>query len=136
VPRVERVFRKQREEKIEEWKSNVDIADRNGGNVASVLQGYSIRLDGYQNLSEEEKEAQWKARWELPRPAEERAEYEERIAKHRTINAKTVEIVTGIEKIQTNMEEDRKHWQASEEVRQLQNIRTTRGRQRILRGTT
>jgi len=67
-------------------------------------------MDGYQNLSEEEKEVQWKTRWELPRPCEEKAEYEERIAKNRKINNKTVEIITGIEKIQTNMEEDRKHW--------------------------
>mmetsp|Transcript_20727 Transcript_20727/g.31788 ORF Transcript_20727/g.31788 Transcript_20727/m.31788 type:complete len:653 (+) Transcript_20727:3424-5382(+) len=33
------------------------------------------------------------------------------------------------------MEEDRKHWQASEELRQLYNIRTERGRRRIMRGT-
>ena len=88
----------------------------------------------YQNLSEEEKETQWKARWELPGKLEEKPEYEERIATNRKIKNKTVEIITGIEKISTNMEEDRKHWQASEEVRQLYNIRTDRGKKRILRG--
>lgn len=89
----------------------------------------------YQNLSEEEKEIQWKARWELPRPLEEKPEYAARIARNRKVNNRTVEIISGIEKIQTNMEEDRKHWQASEEVRQLYNIRTERGKKRILRGT-
>ena len=86
-------------------------------------------------MSEEEKEIHWKAKWELPKPLESKPEYEERIATNRKIINKTVEIVQGIEKIQTNMEEDRKHWQASEEVRQLYNIRTERGKKRILRGT-
>jgi hypothetical protein len=87
-----------------------------------------MRQDGnYQNLSPEEKEIKWREKWDLPR-AEEKLEYEERIAKNKKIQHKTVEILTGIEKIQANMEEDRKHWQASEEVRQLQNIRTAKGR--------
>jgi len=37
VPRVEKVFRKHRDGRIEEWKAAIDNADRNGGNVASVL---------------------------------------------------------------------------------------------------
>lgn len=32
------------------------------------------------------------------------------------------------------MEEDRKHWQVSDEFRQLYNIRSERGRKRILLG--
>jgi hypothetical protein len=64
----------------------------------------------YQNLSEEEKEVQWKAKWELPGKAQDKPEYEERIATNRKIKSKLVEIVTGVEKVYTNMEEDRKHW--------------------------
>jgi hypothetical protein len=41
---------------------------------------------------------------------EEKSEYAARIAKNRKINNRTLEIITGIEKIQSNMEEDRKHW--------------------------
>jgi hypothetical protein len=70
---------------------------------------YEARCD-LSNLSEEEKEIQWKARWELPRPLEEKPEYAARIARNRKVNNRTVEIISGIEKIQTNMEEDRKHW--------------------------
>jgi hypothetical protein len=39
----------------------------------------------YQNLSQEEKETQWKARWELPRPMEERSEYQVRISTNKKI---------------------------------------------------
>jgi len=136
VPRIEKVFRKKRDMKIAEIKKELDESEKSGGSTAAAFAKAGMRPDvNYQNLSEEEKEMQWKARWELPRQCEDKAEYEERIAKNRKINNKTVEIVAGIEKIQTNMEEDRKHWQASEEVRQLYNIRTERGKKRILRGT-
>jgi hypothetical protein len=120
VPRVERVFRRLRDEKIAAIKKELDESEKSGGNPAAAFAKAGVRQDAnYQNLSEEEKEIQWKARWELPRACEERSEYEERIARNGKINAKTLEIIAGIEKIQTNMEEDRKHWQASEEVRQL-----------------
>ena len=39
----------------------------------------------YQNLSEEEKEIQWKAKWELPGKVLDKPEYEERIATSRKI---------------------------------------------------
>jgi dynein heavy chain len=118
VPKIEKVFRDKRQQKIEEIKAELDDTEKSGNNTAGAFAKAGMRPDvNYQNLSEEEKETQWKARWELPGRNEEKAEYEERIAKNRKINNKTVEIITGIEKIQTNMEEDRKHWQASEEVR-------------------
>jgi hypothetical protein len=90
----------------------------------------------YQNLSQEEKESQWKARWELPKPMEERSEYQARISTNKKIKQKNNEIITGIENIASNMEDDRKQWQASEEVRQLYNIKSARGMQRILRATS
>jgi len=48
---------------------------------------------------------------------QEKAEYEYRISKNKKIQNKQYEILSGIERISSNMEEDRKHWQASEEVR-------------------
>ena len=58
----------------------------------------------------EEKEMQWKSKWELPRDIESRSEYVEKIAENMKINQKKSEIVLGIEKIKTKREEDRKHW--------------------------
>jgi dynein heavy chain len=128
VPRIEKVFRERRGEKIAALKAELDEAEKGGGNPAAALAKAGMRQDGnYQNLSPEEKEIKWREKWDLPR-ADEKLEYEERIAKNKKIQHKTAEILTGIEKIQANMEEDRKHWQASEEVRQLQNIRTAKGR--------
>jgi hypothetical protein len=118
VPRIEQIFRAKRQKKIEEIKAELNESEKSGGNTAAAFAKAGMRPDmNYQNLSEEEKETQWKARWELPGKLEEKPEYEERIATNRKIKNKTVEIITGIEKISTNMEEDRKHWQASEEVR-------------------
>ena len=70
-----------------------------------------MRLDvNYQNLSQEEKETQWRVRWELPKPMAERSEYQTRIANNKKIKQKNKEIIDGIENIASNMEDDRKHW--------------------------
>jgi hypothetical protein len=67
---------------------------------------------------------------------EERSEYQVRISTNKKIKQKNNEIITGIENIASNMEDDRKQWQASEELRQLYNIKSTRGMQRILKATS
>ena len=65
---------------------------------------------------------------------DDKEEYEYRISRNGKIRTKTKEIIQGNDNIASNMEEDRRHWNASEEVRQLNNIRSTRGMQRILKG--
>ena len=111
VPRIEKVFRQRRDVKIAEMKKDLDESERSGGNTAQAFARAGMRPDiNYQNLSEEEKTTSWRARWELPKPMEEKPEYVDRIRKNKKIALKTVEIIEGIEKIQTNMEEDRKHW--------------------------
>jgi len=111
VPRIEKVFRQRRDIKIAEMKKDLDESERSGGNTAQAFARAGMRPDiNYQNLSEEEKTTSWRARWELPKPMEEKPEYVDRIRKNKKIALKTVEIIEGIEKIQTNMEEDRKHW--------------------------
>lgn len=137
MPRLEIIFRKQRENKIEEIKRELDEAEKSGGNAAAAFQKAGMRPDVYyQNLTEEEKEAQWKARWELPQTSklDEKHEYEHRIANNRKIQNKQFEILAGIEKISESMDDDRKHWQANDDVRALYNIRTDRGKRRILKG--
>lgn len=89
----------------------------------------------YPNKSPEEKELFWQEKLQLPRNMDEKPEYVDRIARKSKIKNKKLEITEGVQKIQTNMEEDRKRWQASEERRYLSNMRTERGKRRLLRGS-
>jgi len=139
VPRIEVIFRQKRDLKIAAIKKELDDSEKSGGNTAAAFQKAGMRPDvNYQNLSEEEKEIQWKARWDLPKQAGEKPgekeSYEQKIEHSSNIKKKITEIDNGIENIHSSMEEDRKHWQASEELRQLYNIRTDKGKRRILRG--
>lgn len=85
-------------------------------------------------MTDDEKDEEWKKRWQLPKPYESKPEYEDRISRNKNINNTSIYIIEGIENIQANMEDDRKHWQVSDEFRQLYNIRSERGRKRILLG--
>lgn len=85
-------------------------------------------------MTDEEKGEEWNKKWTLPKPYEVKPDYEERISRNKNINNNSIYIIEGIESIQTSMEDDRKHWQASDEFRQLYNIRSERGRKRILLG--
>ena len=111
IPRIEVVFRQHRDMKIAAIKKELDESEKSGGNTAAAFQKAGMRPDvNYQNLSEEEKEIQWKARWDLPRPLTDKESYEQRIEHNKKIKTKITEIDTGIENIQTSMEEDRKQW--------------------------
>jgi hypothetical protein len=59
--------------------------------------------------------------------------YEERITSNKKIQSKIEEILIGIDAVAPAMEDDRRHWQASEELRQLQNMRHERGVRKCLR---
>ena len=135
VPRIEKVFRERRDAKIAAIKKEIDDVEMGGGNAAAAFGKAAMRQDGnYQNLTEEEKESQWKARWELPRALESKSEYEDRINHNRKVRDKSKEILAGIEGVAAAMEADAKHWQASEEVRQLRAARNQGHRKRALRG--
>ena len=64
----------------------------------------------YQNKSPEEKEIFWQEKLALPRNMDDKPEYVDRIAKKGKIKNKKNEIIEGVQRIQTNMEEDRKRW--------------------------
>lgn len=120
-------------------KKEFDDAEKAGGGGANRFNaargGMRNPADvNFQNMSEEEKEEEWKRKWQLPKPFESKSEYEERIAKNKGINNNSIYIIEGIENIQSVMEEDRKQWQASDEFRHLYNIRSERGIKRILLG--
>jgi len=59
VPLVERVFRERRAAQIAAIKKELDDSQQSGGNPAVALSKAGMRPDNYQNLSEEEKEANW-----------------------------------------------------------------------------
>ena len=140
IPRIEKVFRDEREKKISVIKKEMEESEKNGGGGAAgrfgagrgAGAGAGMRNPGdvnFQNMSEE-----WRKKWQLPRTYEAKQEYEEKIAKKST-TVISVQILEGIENIQQIIEDDRKHWQASDEFRQLYNIRSDRGRKRILLGS-
>lgn len=74
VPNVEKIFRDRRQKKIEEIKAELDDTEKSGNNTAGAFAKAGMRPDvNYQNLSEEEKETMWNARWELPLKDQEKA---------------------------------------------------------------
>lgn len=118
-----------------EYKSKIEALERDGKNLTSIFSEAGIEANvNYPNKSPEEKEMFWRDKLTLPRNMDEKPEYVDRIAKKSKIKNKKLEIIDGVQKIQTNMDEDRKRWQASEERRSLYNMRTERGWRRILRG--
>jgi len=111
VPRIEKIFRERRAAKILDLKNRVQEAVKNGVNTTQVFQEAGIESShNYPNKNEEEKEQYWNEKLELPRPMDNNPEYVDRISKKSKIKIKKGEITTGIEKIETNMEEDRKRW--------------------------
>jgi hypothetical protein len=136
IPRIERIFRERRSDKIDTIKKELDESEKSGGNMAQAFAKAGMRPDvNYQNLTDEEKLAQWKARWELPRAMDEKDDYEGRISRNGKIRVKTKEIIAGIDAIQSSMGEDQKIWVNSDEIRQLNNMKSDKGIRRILRGS-
>jgi hypothetical protein len=119
-----------------EHKEKVEAGEKEGKNMTALFAEAGIdNSQNYQNKSLEEKEIFWQDKLSLPRNMEDKPEYVDRIAKKSKIKNKRHEITEGVQKIQNNMEEDRKRWQRSPEIRFLSNMRTERGKRRILRVT-
>jgi hypothetical protein len=110
VPRIEKIFREKRAAKILEHKAKVEAGEKEGKNLSTVLAEVSIDQNNYPNKSPEEKEIFWQEKLSLPRNMDDKPEYVDRIAKKGKIKNKKHEITEGVQRIQTNMEEDRKRW--------------------------
>lgn len=120
-----------------DYKSRVEATEKEGKNLTTLFVEAGIEPSvNYPNKSPEEKELFWQDKLQLPRNMDDKPEYVDRIIKKSKIKHKKQEITEGVERIQTNMDEDRKRWQASEERRFLSNMRTERGWRRILRGAS
>jgi hypothetical protein len=72
----------------------------------------------------------WSNRWELPQPTSKEVEYEERVKKFNKIKDRTKEIMEGIEKLNGEIEADRKYWRGNDPLRFLLNIRSENLRKR------
>lgn len=79
-------------------------------------------------MSEEEREEEWRKRWQLPKPYEAKAEYEDRIQKNKGINSSSIHIIEGIEAISKNMKADIENQMNSEEYRQVSSFRFRHGK--------
>ena len=129
VPRIEKIFREEREKKILVIKKEIEEAEKSGGAGAGggggrfganakPAAGAARPGDiNFQNMTDEEKEDEWKKRWVLPKPYEPKPEYEDRIAKTKGINTSTIHIIEGIESISKNMKADIDNQMNSEEYR-------------------
>ena len=140
VPRIEKIFREEREKKIAAIKKEIEDAEKNGGAGAAGRfgAGGAGRAGAapagrpgdvnFQNMSEEERDEEWRRRWQLPKPYESKPEYESRIEKNKGINASSIYIIEGIESISKNMKADIENQINSEEYRQINSFRYRHGK--------
>jgi Dynein heavy chain, N-terminal region 1 len=120
VPRIEKIFRDERDKKIAQIKKEIEDAEKNGGaggagrfGAAGAGRGGAAAAAGprpgdvnFQNMSEEERDEEWRRRWQLPKAYEPKPEYEDRIQKNKGINTSSIHIIEGIEAISKNMKAD------------------------------
>jgi len=124
IPLIEKIFREQRDIKLLEKKKEVEEKEKQGGGGGMADMG----------IGDEDFEARWAREHQLPKPYEPKLTYNERIAKHPSIKQNSIVIVDTIETIKTNMDDDEKYWKNQPEFRHLYNIKTDKGRKRILLG--
>ena len=124
IPRIEKIYREEREKKISVIKKEIEDAEKSGGAGAGGGGAGRFGAGGaggarggaaaggrpgdinYQNMTDEEKEEEWRKKWMLPKPYEPKPDYEDRIAKNKGINTSTIHIIEGIEAISKNMKAD------------------------------
>jgi len=131
IPRLEKVFREDRELLVEEIVRKAEEQDKA---VNGAQGGYSGgRADQNQNLSEEERREKRYEKYRLPKPFENKYQYVQKIQSNKDVSAISENIHKGVDKISIIMEEDVKAQKNNDELRHLQNLRTERGKKRILR---
>lgn len=134
VPRIEKIFREEREKEIMLRRKKIEEEEKTGAagrfGAGSKPAGGTGRPGdiNFQNMSEEEKEENWKKQWMLPKPYEPKPEYDDRVAKNKGINTSTIHIIEGIESISKNMKADIDNQMNSEEYRQVTSFKFRRNR--------
>jgi len=135
IPRIEGVFRMEREAEIDKMR----LAHKKGDKVVESKNTIVAKITkdlNYQNMTEEEKDAIWAKAFRLPKSynPKEKESYLEKIQGKTEVKGIAEHINEVVEKIKKNMEEDAVLWKGYPEVRQIRNLRTQRGKQRFLVG--
>lgn len=142
MPRVEKVFRDERDSRIAIIRKEQEDSEKSGGGAAGNAgrfgRGGGARNPNdvnFQNMTQEEKDEDWRKRWQLPKPFEQKMDNERYIQGHKSVKPTIDLILDSIENIKQVMDDDKKHWRGSDEFIQLNGRRSDRGKKRILNGT-
>lgn len=132
IPRVEGVFRKDRQVIIDKMKEKRDEEEASGGGGGQFGGNRNTDIN-YQNMTEEEKQKAWDEKWALKSTTAGDHEYFDKVQASKDIKAISTQIAQVVENIQQKMDEDCKLWQLSPEIRHLSNLKTERGKNRFLK---
>ena len=137
VPRIEGVFRADRQAILDEYLKMIDDADRAGTStnmpvaVSQIMN--KVYANNYSNLTKEERQAAWDKKFALPSNKASEYDYYEKIKSAKEIDQIKESIKTVVDAIEQKMDEDCKMWQVSPEIRHLSSLRTHRGQMRFLK---
>lgn len=121
VPRLEGVFRKDRDEVVE-VKKQEELSGQGGGTSLT-------------NMSEEEKIAAINKKYAFPAVTSSKADvpYVEHVSKNSEVNTITSYITEQVQKIKEALDNNCRFWEMSQELRFIQGTRTERGKQRLFK---
>jgi len=137
VPRIENVFRKDRQAILDEYRSTIVEADKTGTTnqmppaISSIMQ--KVYKNNHSNMSPEDQQAQWEAKTSLPGTKSSDYDYYDKIRATKEIVQIKDHILQVVNAIEQKMDEDCKMWQVSPEIRHLSSLRTNRGQMRFLK---
>jgi len=128
IPQIERVFRDNRSDEISKMKEKEDDKERAANRYGSK----KTNEQGKAQNDDQSMETDWRRRWELPVRYEPRKEYHVRINGHKTIAPIKDTIKECILNVKEAILNDAKRWSTHEQYRHLYNMRSERGRRRII----
>lgn len=120
IPRLEGVFRKDREEVVEQLKAQELSNTNNNNNI---------------NMSEEERIAAINKKYAFPAVTSSKADipYVEHVSKNSEVNNITTYITEQVQRIKEALDNNCRFWEMSQELRYVIGTRTDRGKQRLFK---
>ena len=98
VPRVEGIFRKDRQDIIDQMKVERDEAEAGGGGGGGAFGGNRQTDINYQNMTEEEKQKAWDEKWAL-KPFTSEYEYYDKVQNSKDIKQISTQITQVVDNI-------------------------------------
>jgi hypothetical protein len=134
IPQIERVFREERADKIALIRKEEEDAEKAGAGGANRFAKGGMRNPAMMSSAQtdQEKDSEWRRRWELPKAYEPKKDYHLRINEHKSIRPIKDTIKECILNVKEGIQNDAKRWSTQEQYRHLYNMRSERGRKRIL----